>query len=106
MLVAISIPVFNGQLERSRDAVTVANLRAAYAEAMTDMLTDGTTTSTKPVVCKGHSADCDLSGQAGNLPFKDGASDGAIAYIAGLTSESTVDVIFTIDSNNEVKATK
>lgn len=27
------------QLEKSRDAVSVANLRAAYAEAMTDVLT-------------------------------------------------------------------
>ena len=28
---AISIPIFTSQLEKSRDAVSVANLRAAYA---------------------------------------------------------------------------
>lgn len=33
ILVAISLPIFSNQIERARDAVTVANLRAAYAEA-------------------------------------------------------------------------
>lgn len=35
VLVAISIPIFGKQLEKSRDATSVANLRSAYAEAMT-----------------------------------------------------------------------
>jgi prepilin-type N-terminal cleavage/methylation domain-containing protein len=35
VLVAISIPIFSKQLEKSRDATSVANLRSAYAEAMT-----------------------------------------------------------------------
>lgn len=39
VLVAISIPIFTSQLEKSRDAVTIANVRAAYAEASTAMLT-------------------------------------------------------------------
>lgn len=39
VLVAISIPIFTAQLEKSRDAVTLANLRAAYAEAQTVYLT-------------------------------------------------------------------
>lgn len=34
VLVAISIPIFSKQLEKSRDAVSVANIRNAYAEAM------------------------------------------------------------------------
>lgn len=33
VLVAVAIPVFNAQLEKSRDAVTVSNLRNAYAMA-------------------------------------------------------------------------
>ena len=33
VLVAVSIPVFTKQLERSREAVDLANLRNAYAEA-------------------------------------------------------------------------
>ena len=39
VLVAISIPIFTSQLEKSRDAVTVSNMRAAYAEASSAMLT-------------------------------------------------------------------
>ena len=35
VLVAIAIPVFNGQLEKSREATDAANIRAAYAEIMT-----------------------------------------------------------------------
>lgn len=38
VLVAILIPIFTSQLEKSRDAVSVANLRAAYAEAQTALL--------------------------------------------------------------------
>lgn len=33
VLVAIAIPIFTSQLEKSRDAVSAANARAAYAEA-------------------------------------------------------------------------
>lgn len=39
VLVAISIPVFTSQLEKSRDATSVANLRSAYAEASAAYLT-------------------------------------------------------------------
>ena len=39
VLVAISIPIFTNQLEKSRDAVSVANIRAAYAEAQTLAMT-------------------------------------------------------------------
>lgn len=34
VLVAISIPIFGKQLEKSRDATSVANLRSAYSQAM------------------------------------------------------------------------
>ena len=46
VLVAISIPIFTSQLEKSRDAVTLANLRAAYAEAQTAYLTKGSAADT------------------------------------------------------------
>ncbi len=42
VLVAISIPVFNNQLEKSRDATDQANLRAAYAEAVAAYMTNET----------------------------------------------------------------
>lgn len=41
VLVAISIPIFTSQLEKSREATDLANLRAAKAEAVVAIL-DGT----------------------------------------------------------------
>ena len=58
VLVAISIPIFNSQLEKSREAVDAANIRAAYAEMMSDALTgtygkdDAGTTKTYTVKLK------------------------------------------------------
>ena len=44
VLVAISIPIFTAQLEKSREAVDLSNIRAAYAECSADVLTgDGKT---------------------------------------------------------------
>ena len=40
VLVAISIPIFSAQLEKSREAVDLANIRSAYAEIQTAALTD------------------------------------------------------------------
>lgn len=39
VLVSISIPIFSNQLEKARDAATVANIRSAYAEAQSEYLT-------------------------------------------------------------------
>ena len=41
VLVAIAIPVFTTQLERSREATDLSNIRAAYAEAMSEYLAQG-----------------------------------------------------------------
>lgn len=46
VLVAIAIPIFTSQLEKSREAVDAANIRAAYAEVLSDKIT-GTTTEKK-----------------------------------------------------------
>lgn len=46
MLVAISIPIFTSQLEKSREATDLANLRSAYAECAADILTVDTATYT------------------------------------------------------------
>ena len=45
VLVAISIPIFSAQLEKARDATTLANLRSAYAEASALMLSEPDSTS-------------------------------------------------------------
>ena len=40
VLVAISIPIFTSQLEKSREAVDLANMRTAYAEVQAAGLTE------------------------------------------------------------------
>ena len=40
VLVAVSIPIFTSQLEKSREAVDEANLRDAYAQITTAVLTE------------------------------------------------------------------
>lgn len=40
VLVAVSIPVFSNQLEKSREATDLANVRSAYAELMADVMDD------------------------------------------------------------------
>ena len=48
VLVAIAIPIFTSQLEKSREATDVANIRAAYAEAANKILSgDGKTANGK-----------------------------------------------------------
>ncbi|MBQ9327997.1 MAG: hypothetical protein IJ225_05630 [Solobacterium sp.] len=69
VLVAISIPIFTSQLEKSRDAVSVANLRSAYAEAATEVLTSNTLEVKKTVSFKGQVSSDNFSGLASELPF-------------------------------------
>ena len=47
VLVAIAIPIFTGQLEKSREAVDAANIRSQYAEVISDALLDGTSVNGK-----------------------------------------------------------
>ena len=44
VLTAIAIPVFTSQLERSREATDLSNIRAAYAEAVSEYLAAGANT--------------------------------------------------------------
>ena len=41
VLVAIAIPVFTSQLERSKEATDLSNIRAAYAEVVAEYLSKG-----------------------------------------------------------------
>lgn len=41
VLVAISIPIFSGQLEKAREATDAANIRSQYAQVLADALFDG-----------------------------------------------------------------
>lgn len=52
VLVAISIPIFNSQMEKAREATDMANIRAAYAEASAELLTNETTTYSKDITAQ------------------------------------------------------
>lgn len=52
VLVAISIPIFTNQLEKSREAVDAANIRAAYAEVVAAGITGETSGTSKTITLK------------------------------------------------------
>ena len=49
VLVAVAIPVFSAQLEKSREATDTANLRSAYGEAVAQYLANGSVESSVSV---------------------------------------------------------
>lgn len=118
VLVAIAIPIFTSQLEKSRDAVTLSNLRAAYAEAQTAYLTEDTTSkeakytpASKPgsgdqpakvvvanVESKGQKAGLDNITQ---LPFGDLVKDFTAKSSLGGTAQKW-DITFTYDANGKI----
>ena len=105
--VAIAIPIFNAQLEKSRDAVTVSNLRAAYAEAQTAVIggaDSGNATitknqdGTKSVTVKGVAAKGEQAGYSDDvdkeLPFDAPAEMGGTA--------GNYDVTFSYDKDGGI----
>ena len=50
VLVAVSIPVFSQQLEKSREATDLANVRSAYAELMAEVMGDPAVTTQNRIV--------------------------------------------------------
>lgn len=49
VLVAIAIPIFSAQLEKSREATDLANIRSAYATLVADYLNNGNAATTKSI---------------------------------------------------------
>ena len=108
VLVAVSIPIFTSQLEKSRDAATLANLRAAYAEASAAYLT-GTDSANADVTMKANdeggtvvvshvnilSTDADYGTEASNLPFK----------VTAIKKKSDATATFEFDKNGTIKCT-
>ena len=84
VLVAISIPIFTSQLEKSREATDKANLRSAYAEASTWLLTwDGTSEAPEITVnAKQAQANWQSDGDAATVKIADGTSTSGIEVTA------------------------
>ena len=108
VLVAIAIPIFTSQLEKSRDAVSISNIRAAYAEAQTAYLTEdttmgysktnsGATVTINNVMIKSQQGN-NWSGLAAELPFiGTGSGTETIAAFNALDKgqNAAVNVVFT-----------
>ncbi|MBR4799916.1 MAG: prepilin-type N-terminal cleavage/methylation domain-containing protein, partial [Clostridia bacterium] len=61
VLVAIAIPIFTSQLEKSKEATDLSNVRAAYAEAVAAYISEGET-GTYTVKLESNVSDCKTTG--------------------------------------------
>lgn len=103
VLVAISIPIFTSQLEKAREATDLANMRSAYAECSSSVLTNEASSTAVTLNTDG-SAQRDV---AINQKSKGWSGDNANAKIgsyavSGLFAESVpteVTVKVTADGN-------
>ena len=97
VLVAISIPIFTSQLEKSRDSVTASNVRAAYAEASAAKLTGessgNATLNTDGTVSV---ANVEVKGEQTNGAFGSAAAGGTAA------KASSFDLPFTLGNGAAV----
>lgn len=92
VLVAISIPIFTSQLERSREAVDLANIRGAYAEVVASNLTDGQSHQKSVKATQGKSSwqgtnKGSIAGLSIKVPAKTTGS-----YVVKITKDGTVTV--------------
>ena len=104
VLVAISIPIFTAQLEKSREAVDEANIRSAYAEAMAALLSETSDTTNHVTYTPGTGTNPATAVKTGIVikQQKEGWEGGTAPTIAnctltGVTPGATVSV--TVNSN-------
>ena len=79
MLVAISIPIFTSQLEKSREATDEANIRNAYAVVQSAALTEE------------NSTDLTKNDVAGLITYAVSGSSGTYKYTATITLKQQQD---------------
>ena len=102
VLVAIAIPVFTTQLEKSREATDMSNLRAAYAEVMAEYLSNGATgTPTATVTARQTQPDWQNT-ENGKLQVRVNGSEGTVT-VAAKTSGSTWNVTIEPSTSTLIK---
>ena len=90
VLVAIAIPVFTSQLEKSKEATDMANVRSAYAEVLAEYLSDSQT----------HTATVALKSNTDNVKGTYEAIAGVAATDIIGNKATSVDVV--VDANGNV----
>ncbi len=100
------IPIFSSQLEKSREAVDAANIRAAYAEVKSEAITNDGKVTSKEVELKQTQ-----SGWQNSFDFPENLTSSSttnqpgdvkkatISYDAD-NSEATIDIVLTQKSGN------
>ena len=116
MLVAIAIPIFSTQLEKSREATDTANIRDYYAEVATALVTgdlDFSKTTQSLTVSGGHAATVSTalttaSGKfnvkVAGVPVKQTVSQwqSGDQDVAGVTVSATTDMVPTSGTTTDV----
>ena len=90
VLVAIAIPIFSSQLEKSKEATDIANVRSAYAQVVTQYLTDDTQAHTMTVAAR-QSQD-GWQGQAGTIVVQVDGNESNVAFDAKTSGDYTVTI--------------
>ena len=97
VLVAIAIPIFTAQLEKSRESTDMANIRAAYAEVIASYIQDS----------KAVSAKVELKSDITNWKSDDGAKIANVVAkeIIGSASSAVTEATVAINDKGEASVT-
>lgn len=104
VLTAIAIPVFTQQLEKSREATDMSNLRAAYAEVMAEYLANGATGTPSATVTARQTISSWQNPANGVLYTRVDGSEGSVS-VEAKTSGSTWTIQIDTTNSNLIKVT-
>lgn len=94
VLVAIAIPIFSSQIEKSREAVDLANVRSAYAEVMAEAITtESKETISRTVQLKQQKDDWQSADPITIAGITHAKSDGDIEHWKGIPKASGICII-------------
>ncbi len=85
VLVAIAIPVFTTQLERSREATDIANVRSAYATVVAEYLATGNSSG---MSVSARQTVPDWQGEAGTIVYMNNSGEATSTYSAKTTGSN------------------
>ena len=99
VLVAIAIPVFTSQLEKSREATDIANVRSAYATVVAAYLVDGSTPAAINVAAKQTVTGWQTE-NGGQIEYMNGETAATYSYTAKTSGNYTVGI--SVDASGNV----
>ena len=99
VLVAIAIPIFTTQLEKSREATDIANVRSAYAEIATSYLTLKSGETMGSMVVEAKQTVDGWQGDSGTIEYFSGNK--TVAYSYDPAPKGSYKVSLTINASGE-----